>query len=85
MLDNKENNNKSIINELNLNIEQLKQKKILENKNYQKLIMDIRCRGERNMRYNNSCTACRKKRDEKNTSNSLHKRSISSNYFYLKK
>ena len=86
VVNNKENNNKSIINELNIDIEEIKKKKILENKNYQKILMESRHRNERNQpNYNNSCSACRIKREGKYSIKYFYKRPASSTFLNLKK
>ena len=60
------NNNKNLIDQLNINLEELRHREIIENKNYKNLLIEnwkyLRNRNERNgQHFNSSCIVCRNK------------------------
>ena len=82
------NNNKNIIDKLNMGLEKMKQREIIENKNFIKLLKEnrkhIKFRNERNQYYSsNSGINIRNNRSEDYSRNFYFlKKSYSSPYFY---
>ena len=79
---NVENNNKNLINKLSVNLEEIRQREIIENKNYQKLLLENRKNiKHKEHNFNTSCIVC-KRINEINSRNHKLKKSYSSQYFY---
>ena len=80
-------NNKNLIDKLDMGIEELRQREIIENKNFKKLLKEnrkyLRYRSEKNEpNFNSTCIMCRNKRMGKYSRNFLLKNSYSSPYYY---
>ena len=75
---NANNNNKDLIGKLTMGLEALRQKEIIENKNYKKLLKEnkkhIKYRKEKKIKYNNSCGMI-----DRNNKNKKYSR----NYFFI--
>ena len=79
--------NKNLIDKLDMGIEELRQREIIENKNFKKLLKEnrkyLRYRSEKNEpNFNNTCIMCGNKRMGKYSRNFILKNSYSSPYFY---
>ena len=79
--------NKNLIDKLDMGIEELRQREIIENKNFKKLLKEnrkyLRYRSEKNEpNFNSTCIMCRNKRMGKYSRNFLLKNSYSSPYYY---
>ena len=75
-------NNKNLIDKLNGNLEEIRQREIIENKNYQKLFVENRKNlKHKHHNFNTSCIVCRRL-NENSTRNNKLKKSNSSTYFY---
>ena len=79
--------NKNLIDKLDMGIEELRQREIIENKNFKKLLKEnrkyLRYRSEKNEpNFNSTCIMCGNKRMGKYSRNFLLKNSYSSPYFY---
>ena len=79
------NNNKNLIDRLNSNLEELKYREIMENKNYQKMLdenwKNLKYKVSHNM--NSSCIVCKRMNEKKsNSRNNKLKKSNSLPYFY---
>ena len=77
-----ENNNKNLINKLSVNLEEIRQREIIENKNYHKLLIENRKNLQhKEHNYNTSCIVCKRINETSSRNNKL-KKSYSSPYFY---
>ena len=77
------NNNKHLLDELDINLEELRQREIIENNNYKKILIENRKQLKHKEGQNccSSCIVCRRI-FEKTTRNGNLKKSNSSPYFY---
>ena len=79
---NVENNNKNLINKLSVNLEEIRQREIIENKNYHKLLLENRKNlKHKEHNFKTSCIVCQRI-NETNSRNNKLKKSYSCPYFY---